>query len=172
MGMSRAQKEQEIKDLNARFEGSEVVIITHYSGLDMPSITALRSELRENGASFKVTKNTLTKLAIKGTQYEQLGEQFTGPTGIATSQDPVAAAKVVAKFAKENDNLKIIAGAMGDVLLDEAAVKQLASLPSLDELRSKIVGLLVAPATQVARVLQAPAQAMVGVTQAYGQTGE
>ncbi|MEM6780854.1 MAG: 50S ribosomal protein L10 [Pseudomonadota bacterium] len=169
--MSRAQKEQEIKDLNARFEDSEVVIVTHYSGLDMPAVTKLRSELRDNGASFKVTKNTLTKLAIKGTRYEQLEGHFTGPTGVATSQDPVAAAKVVANFAKENDKLKILGGAMGDVILDEAAVKQLASLPSLDELRSKIVGLLVAPATQVARVLQAPAQQMVGVTKAYSEKG-
>ena len=172
MGMSRAQKEQEIKDLNARFEESEIVVVTHYDGLDMPAITDLRSRLRAEGASFKVTKNTLTKIALKGTKYEPLNDMFTGPTGVATSQDPVAAARVAQKFAKENDNLKIVGGAMGDMILDADAIKQLASLPSLDELRSKIVGLLVAPATQVARVLQAPAQQMVGVTKAYSEKSE
>lgn len=171
MGMSRAQKEQEIQDLNARFEGSEVVVLTHYSGLTVKQMADLRGKLREEGASFKVTKNTLAKRALKGTRYEQLEDMFTGPTGVATSQDPVTAAKVAQNFAKENNKLVIIGGAMGDVLLSAEAVKQLASLPSLDELRAKIVGLLVAPATKVARVLQAPAQQMVGVTKAYSEKG-
>ncbi len=169
MGMSRAQKEQEIKDLNTRFEESEVVVLTHYSGLTVKQMADLRAKLREEGATFKVTKNTLAKRALKGTKYEQLENMFTGPTGVATSQDPVAAAKAAQAFAKENDKLIILGGAMGEIILDADAVKQLASLPSLDELRSKIVGLLVAPATQVARVLQAPAQAMVGVTKAYSE---
>lgn len=169
MGMSRAQKEQEIKDLNTRFEESEVVVLTHYSGLTVKQMSDLRAKLRAEGATFKVTKNTLAKRALKGTKYEKLEDMFTGPTGVATSQDPVAAAKAAQAFAKENDKLIILGGAMGEIILDADAVKQLASLPSLDELRSKIVGLLVAPATQVARVLQAPAQAMVGVTKAYSE---
>ena len=172
MGMNRAQKEQEIKDLNVRFEESEVVVLTHYSGLTVKQMADLRGKLREEGAYFKVTKNTLAKRALKGTQYEQLEGMFSGPTGVATSQDPVAAAKAAQAFAKDNDKLVILGGAMGEIMLDADAVKQLASLPSLDELRSKIVGLLVAPATQVARVLQAPAQAMVGVTKAYSEKGE
>lgn len=169
MGMSRAQKEQEIKDLNTRFEESEVVVLTHYSGLTVAQMSDLRAKLRAEGATFKVTKNTLAKRALKGTKYEQLEDMFTGPTGVATSQDPVAAAKAAQAFSKENDKLVILGGAMGEIILDADAVKQLASLPSLDELRSKIVGLLVAPATQVARVLQAPAQQMVGVTKAYSE---
>jgi large subunit ribosomal protein L10 len=171
MGMNRAEKEQEIKDLNDRFENSEVVVVAHYSGLTVAQMDDYRSKLREAGATFKVTKNSLTKRALKGTRYEQIGDMFAGPTGVATSQDPVAAAKITHEFAKENDKLIILGGAMGEVLLSQEAVAQLASLPSLDELRSKIVGLLVAPATQVARVLQAPAQAMVGVTKAYSEKG-
>lgn len=172
MAMNQAQKQQEIEDLNARFTGSEVVVLTHYSGLTVKQMSQLRADLRAEGATFKVTKNTLAKRAIKGTRYEQLEDMFTGPTGVATSQDPVAAAKIAHNFAKQNDKLVILGGAMGDVLLSKEAVEQLASLPSLDELRSKIVGLLVAPATQVARVLQAPAQAMVGVTKAYSEKSE
>lgn len=170
MGISRAQKDEEIKALNARLEDSEVVVMTHNTGLTVKQMTDLRDKLRAEGASFKVVKNTLAKRAIKGTRYEQLEDMFSGPVGIATSQDPVAAAKVTQAFAKDNAKLVILGGAMGDVLLSAAAVEQLASMPSLDELRAKIVGLLVAPATKVARVLQAPAQAMVGVTKAYGET--
>lgn len=169
MGVSRADKQKEIEELNARFQDAEVVVITHYSGLTVAQLTKLREDLRAQGATFKVTKNTLTKKALKGTRYEKIAEMFKGPTGIATSKDPVSAAKAASNFAKENEKLKIIGGAMGDVLLSEAAVNQLASLPSLDELRGRIVGLLVAPATKIARVLQAPAQAMVNVTKAYSE---
>lgn len=169
MGMSRAQKEQEIQSLNARFEEAEVVVVTHYSGLTVAQMDEYRSKLREAGASFKVTKNTLTKRALEGTKYEQIADLFTGPTGVATSQDPVAAAKITQEFAKDNDKLVIIGGAMGNVVLSEDAVRQLASMPSLDELRGKIVGLLIAPAQKAMRVLQAPAQQLVQVTKAYGE---
>lgn len=170
MPMSKAKKEHEIQEIKQRIEESGVVVITHYSGLNVPQMEDLRSKLREQDASFKVTKNTLAKLAVKGTEYEQIADMFEGPTGIAVSSDPVAAAKVANDFAKDNEQLIILGGAMGNVVLDAQGVKQLASLPSLDELRGKIVGLLQAPATKVARVLQAPAQQMVGVTQAYGQS--
>ena len=170
MPMSKAKKEQEIQDVKSHFEGSGVVVVTHYSGLNVSQMQDLRNRLREEGARFKVTKNTLARLALKGTEYENIADMFEGPTGIAVSDDPVSAAKVANDFAKDNERLVILGGAMGNVRLDAAGVESLAKLPSLDELRSKIVGLLQAPATKVARVLQAPAQQMVGVTQAYGQS--
>lgn len=169
MGMSRAQKEDEIKELNERFTNDELVVVTQYSGLTVSEMTDLRAQLRAEGASFKVTKNSLTKLAIKGTQFEQLGDLFTGPTGVASSQDPVAAAKVAHKFAKDHNKLIIIGGALGDMVLDAAGVEAIAKLPSLDEIRSKLVGLLQAPAQKIAGVLQAPARDLVGVTKAYGE---
>jgi large subunit ribosomal protein L10 len=172
MGMSRAQKDSEVKALNKRFEESEVVVVTHYSGLTVAQITDLRGRLDQEGASFKVTKNTLATRAIKGTAYEEIADMFTGPTGIATSADPVAAAKVTQGFAKENGKLIILGGAMGGKRLSAEEVEQLAKLPSLDELRAKIVGVIVAPATKVARVVQAPAQQLVNVTKAYGEKGE
>lgn len=172
MGMSRAQKEAEVQELNERFANDEVVVLTHYSGLSVSEITDLRAQLREEGASFKVTKNTLAKLAVKGTKFEGLADMFTGPTGVATSQDPVAAAKVAHKFAKGNKNLIIIGGAMGEKVLSVEEVEALAKLPSLDEIRSKLVGLLVAPQTKLAGLMQAPARDLVGVTAAYGAKGE
>ncbi len=171
MGMSRAQKEAEIKELNERFSNDELVVVAHYSGLSVSELTDLRAQLRAEGASFKVTKNSLTKLAIKGTQFEQLDDLFTGPTGVASSQDPVAAAKVAHKFAKDHDKLIIIGGALGDMVLDAAGVEAIAKLPSLDEIRSKLVGLLQAPAQKIAGVMQAPARELVGVTKAYGEKG-
>ncbi|MFP4097710.1 MAG: 50S ribosomal protein L10 [Alphaproteobacteria bacterium] len=169
--MSRAQKEVEIKELNERFTNDELVVVTHYSGLNVAEISQLRTQLREEGASFKVTKNSLTKLALKGTKFEALNDMFTGPTGVATSKDPVAAAKVAHKFAKGNKNLVIIGGALGEMVLDASGVEAIAKLPSLDELRSKLVGLLQAPATKLAGLMQAPARDLVGVTKAYGEKG-
>ncbi len=169
MGMSRAQKEVEIKELNERFTKDELVVVTHYSGLSVAEISDLRSQLREQGATFKVTKNSLTKLALKGTKFEALSDMFTGPTGVATSTDPVAAAKVAHKFAKDNKNLVILGGALGEKILDVKGVEAIAKLPSLDEIRSKLVGLLQAPATKLAGLMQAPARELVGVTKAYGE---
>ena len=163
MGMSRAQKEAEVQALNERFANDEIVVVTHYSGLTVAEITDLRNQLRAEGASFKVTKNTLAKLAVQGTKFEGIADMFTGPTGVATSVDPVASAKIVEKFAKTNKNLIILGGALGE------EVQALAKLPSLDEIRSKLVGLLVAAPTKLVGVLQAPARDMVGVTKAYGE---
>lgn len=171
MGMSRAQKEAEIKELNERFSSDELVVVTHYSGLTVTEMSDLRAKLREEGGTFKVTKNSLTKLALKGTQFEQIGDMFAGPTGVATSQDPVAAAKVAHNFAKDNDKLIILGGALGEMILDAAGVEAIAKLPSLDEIRSKLVGLLQAPAQKIAGVMQAPARELVGVTKAYGEKG-
>ncbi|MGH1379132.1 MAG: 50S ribosomal protein L10 [Alphaproteobacteria bacterium] len=167
--MSRAEKEEEIKALNERFSNEEMVVVTQYSGLDFAALTELRSNLRKEGASFKVTKNSLTKIAIKGTKFEQLDGLFTGPTGVATSKDPIAAARVAYKFAKDNDKLIIVGGAMGDMILDAEGVAAIAKLPSLDEIRSKLIGLLQAPAQKIASVTAAPARDLVGVTKAYSE---
>jgi large subunit ribosomal protein L10 len=169
--MNRTEKQEAIQAYNGLFNDSGSVVVCHYKGLTMPDLNAFRSKLREEGGHFTVTKNTLAKLATKGTDYEGLAELFSGPTGIVYSQDPVAAAKVAYNFAKDHENLVILGGGLGAKVLDKAGVEALAKLPSLDEVRGKLVGLLQAPATQIARVLQAPAQAMVGVTQAYGQKG-
>ncbi|MGH1456733.1 MAG: 50S ribosomal protein L10 [Alphaproteobacteria bacterium] len=167
--MNRAQKELEIKELSDRFGSDELVVVTHYSGLTVSELSDLRGELRKEGASFKVTKNSLAKIAIKGTQFEALDGLFTGPTGVASSQDPVAAAKVAHKFAKDNKKLIIIGGALGSMVLDAAGVEAIAKLPSLDELRSKLIGLLQAPAQKIASITAAPARELVGVTKAYGE---
>ena len=169
MGMTRAAKETEVAQLKETIEAAEIVVLTHNKGLDAKSITDLRLKMRENEVGFKVVKNTLAKIAVKGTRYEQIADMFSGPVGMATAADPVSAAKVANEFAKKNDNLVVLGGAYGDMILDEAAVKQLASLPSLDELRSKIVGLLQAPAQKIASVTAAPARELVGVTKAYSE---
>lgn len=168
MGMSREQKKDEVAELNARFSNDEIVVVAHYSGLTVKELSNLRAELRKNDAHFKVTKNTLAKLAVKGTKFEKMDALFKGPTGMASSKDPVAAAKVAHTFAKTNKNFIIVGGALGELVLDAAGVEALAKLPSLDELRSKLIGLLQAPATKLAGLLQAPARDLVGVTAAYG----
>jgi large subunit ribosomal protein L10 len=172
MAMSRAKKEQELKEYKARFEENETVVVTHYSGLSVKEVTDLRARLRAEGGSFKVMKNTLARIAMKDTQFEGLDSYFKGPVGVAASQDPVAAAKAVYEFSKENDKLVIIGGGMGATVLDQAGVEALAKMPSLDELRGKLVGLLVAPAQRIATILQVPASNVVGVLQAKSEKGE
>ncbi len=167
MSMNRAQKQTEIEELQKRFASDDIVLVTHNEGMTVAQVTQLRNELRNAGASYKVAKNTLIRIALKGTKFEQITSMFTGPTGIASSKDP-AVAKVAQKFAKDNEKLKIIGGAMGDKILDAKAVEVLSKLPSLDELRSKICGLLVAAPTKLAGILQAPARDLIGVTRAYG----
>lgn len=172
MPMTRERKEQEVEALKERFENNETVIITHNLGLTVAQMTELRNELRKEGATFKVTKNTLAKRAIVGTQFENISDMFSGPTGMAMSQDPVAAAKAVQKFAKDNKKLVILGGAMGTNVMDVKGIEQLSKLPSLDELRSKIVGVLKAPAQKVAGVVQAPAGQLARVVGAYAAKGE
>lgn len=172
MGMTRTEKTDEVGELNGLFSDSEIVVLTHYSGLTVSAITQLRKDLRAEGGSFKVTKNTLARRALKGTKFEALEDKFTGPTGVAVSKDPVAAARVAHKFAKGNDKLVILGGALGAQVLDAEGVKRLASLPSLDELRGKLVGLIQAPATKIAGVLQAPAGQLARVVGAHAAKGE
>jgi large subunit ribosomal protein L10 len=170
--VDRARKEELVTELSQSFAEAALVVVTQQTGLTVSESTELRSRMREAGAGYKVTKNRLAKLALAGTTYEQISDLFSGPTAIAYSADPVAAARVAVNYAKENDKLTVVGGAMGDTLLDENAVKALASLPSLDELRGKLVGLLNAPATKVAGVLQAPAGQLARVFGAYANQDE
>ena len=166
--MDRAQKQELVGELRDAISTAGVVVVTHYSGLSVAEMTSLRSKLRKTGASFKVTKNRLTKLALEGTDKTPLADLFSGPTAIGYSQDPVAAPKALVEFSKGNEKLIILGGMMGETVLDEAAVKDLASLPSLDQLRAKLVGMLSTPATRIACVLQAPAGQVARVVGAYG----
>ncbi|WP_414900074.1 50S ribosomal protein L10 [Sphingomonas flavalba] len=165
--MDRAQKSELVAELNRTFSEVGVVVVTRNLGLTVAQSTVLRGKMREAGASYKVAKNRLAKIAVEGTPYAGISDLLTGPTGIASSSDPVAAAKVAVDFAKANDKFEIVGGAMGDTLLDVDGVKALAALPSLDELRAKIVGLVQAPATKVVQVVQAPAGQLARVFGAY-----
>lgn len=170
--MDRAQKEETVASLKQVFEESTVVVVTHYSGLTVADMTDLRARMRDAGATFKVAKNRLTRLALEGTQYDGLSEMFTGPCAIAYSDDPVAPAKVAVNFSKENDKLVVLGGAFGAEMLDIQRVQELAALPSLDELRGKLVGLLQTPAQNMVGVLQAPAGQVARVMGAYGASEE
>lgn len=165
--MDRAEKAAFVADLNRTFKEVGVVVVTRNLGLSVAESTALRTKMREAGAAYKVSKNKLARIALGGTDYLALGDLLTGPVGLATSADPVAAAKVAVDFAKTNDRFEIVGGAMGDTVLDVNGVKGLAALPSLDELRAKIVGLVQAPATKVVQVVQAPAGQLARVMGAY-----
>lgn len=170
--MDRTQKESLVGTLHEAFADTAVVVITHYSGMTVAQLTDLRRKAREAGASFKVTKNRLTRLALAGTPYQGLEKMFAGPTAVAFSKDPVAAAKLVVDFAKTNDKLIIVGGATGQQKLTAEGVKSLAALPSLDELRARLVGMMQTPATRVAAVLQAPAGQLARVMGAYARKDE
>jgi len=165
--MDRAQKTEAVAELNRTFNEVGVVVVTRNLGLTVAQSTELRIKMREAGATFKVSKNKLAKIALKDTDYAGLSDLLTGPVGLATSTDPVAAAKVVSDFAKTNDKLEIVGGGMGATVLDVRGVNALASLPSLDELRAKIVGLVQAPATKLAQLSNAPAAKLARVFGAY-----
>ena len=170
--MDRSEKQQLVTSLHQTLKTAELVVITQQSGLTVAEATNLRRQMRQAGAGFKVTKNRLARLALEGTKFEGLKSMFTGPTAIAYSADPIAAAKVAVTYANSNDKLKIVGGAMGGQVLDPNGVKALATLPSLDELRGRIIGVLAAPATKVAAVLQAPAAKLARVLSAYASKGD
>ena len=170
--MHRSQKEALVASLKQTFGEINLVVVTQQSGMTVGQASDLRRKMREAGASFKVTKNRLTRLALEGTRFEALTSLFTGPTAIAYSDDPVAAAKVCVEFAKKNEKLTIVGGALGAQMLDPDGIKALATLPSLDELRGKLVGLLQAPATKVAGMVQAPAAQLARVFAAYSAKDE
>jgi large subunit ribosomal protein L10 len=170
--VDRSQKEKLVASLHAAISDTVCFIITHQSGMTVAEVTGLRRQMRDAGASFKVTKNRLARLALAGTKFEQLSPLFTGPTAIAYSRDPVAAAKVAVEFANKNEKLTIVGGALGSQQLDAAGIKVLATMPSLDELRGKLLGMLQTPATRIAGVLQAPAGQLARVVGAYAKQGE
>lgn len=165
--MNRDEKKAFVAEMNGIFQQSSIVVVSHYKGLNVDHMGDLRGKVRESGAGFKVTKNRLTRLALAGTKFEGLADLFTGPTAITFSVDPVAAAKATVGFAKGNDKLVILGAGLGEQRLDQAGVKALSDLPSLDQLRAKLLGVLSAPATKVAGVVQAPASQLARVVQAY-----
>ena len=165
--MDRSQKAESVAALNAVFNEVSVVVVTRNLGMSVAQSTALRTKMSEAGASYKVAKNRLAKLALKDTQYEGLEEYLTAPTALAWSTDPVAAAKAAVAFAKTTDKFEIVGGAMGDTVLDVNGIKALAELPSLDELRATIVGLIQAPASKIARTVNEPGAQLARIFGAY-----
>jgi large subunit ribosomal protein L10 len=165
--MDRSQKAESVASLTATFNEVGVVVVTRNLGMTVAQTTALRVKMRDAGAQFKVSKNSLAKLAIANTDYAGIDDILTGPVALATSVDPVAAAKVVVEFAKTNDKLEIVGGAMGSLVLNADGIKALATMPSLDELRAKLIGLVQAPATKLAQLATAPAAKLARVFGAY-----
>ena len=155
--MNKEQKKNYITEMTANFENSEAVLVTHYQGLTVKQLDELRKQMREQGIQFKITKNRITKLALEKTKCKDLKNLFTGPTAVALSKDAISTAKILTKFSKENNNLKILGGIMGKEILDVAAVANVATLPTLDEARAKIIGILRSPAQKIASILLAPA---------------
>ena len=155
--MSKEQKKQYISTMQDQFDKSEAVIVTHYQGLTMSQLDDLRNRMREHGIQFKITKNRITKRALEKTKCKELSDLFSGPTAVALSKDAITSAKILTKFSKENSNLKILGGIMGTDILDVAGVQNVATLPTLDEARAKIVGILKSPAQKIASILLAPA---------------
>ena len=155
--MNKEQKKQYINDMSSQFNSAEAVIVTHYQGLTVTQLDDLRNRMREHGIKFRITNNRITKLALEKTRCKDLSDLFSGPTAVAMSEDAITSAKILTKFSKENQNLKILGGIMGSDVLDVAGVQNVATLPSLDEARAKIVGILRSPAQKIASILLAPA---------------
>ncbi len=167
--MDRSQKAEAVAALTATFNEAGVVVVTRNLGMTVAQSTVLRTKMRDAGAQFKVSKNTLARLAIADTDYAGIDDLLVGPVALATSVDPVAAAKVAIDFAKTNDKLEIVGGSMGAQVLNPEGIKALASLPSLDQLRGRLIGLIQAPATKIAQVIVAPASKLARVFNAYAE---
>jgi len=170
--VDRSEKQELVAVLHRTFQAAGLVVVTRQSGLTVREVTDLRRRMRDAGAGFRVTKNRLARLALVGTAFAPLDGLFKGPTAIAYSQDPVAAARIAVAFAKSNDKLKIIGGALQGQVFDQAGVQALAALPSLEELRGRLVGVLQAPAAKIAAILQAPGTQLARVLQAYAEKSE
>jgi len=168
--VDRAAKSELVASLNSVFQDTGVVLVAHYAGLTVADMQNLRKQMKQAGATVKVAKNRLAKIALDGTNIASIASLLTGPTLIAYSDDPVAAPKVAVDFAKINNKLVILGGAMGETALNADGVRALASLPSLDELRAKLVGLVQAPATKIAQVVNAPAAKVARVFGAYAKS--
>ena len=158
--MNKEQKKNYIAEITSQFENSEAVLVTHYQGLNMSQLDDLRSQMREHGIKFKITKNRITKLALEKTKCKDLSGLFTGATAVAFSDDAIMSARILSKFAKSNENLKLLGGIMGSDLLDKAGVDNVANLPTLDEARANIVGILAAPASKFVSILLARSEKM------------
>ena len=154
--MNKEKKQSYISEMTTQFDKSEAVIVTHYQGLTVNQIDELRSEMRKHGILFKITKNRITKLALEGSKFQKLENLFTGPTAVAFSEDPITSAKILTKFAKKNTSLKIIGGLMENEPLSLEDVEKIATLPTLDEARAKITGILTTPAQKIMSILLAP----------------
>jgi len=155
--MNKEKKKSYISEMTTHFDKSESVIVAHYQGLTVKQLDDLRAKMREHGIIFKITKNRITKLALEKTRCKELSNLFTGPTAVALSKDAITSAKILTNFSKENSNLKVLGGIMGDDILDVVGVKNVATLPTLDEARAKIIGILRSPAQKIASILLAPA---------------
>ena len=164
--MNKEKKQIYIKEMTTQFDKSEAVIVAHYQGLTVRQLDQLRDKMREHGIIFKITKNRITKLAIEKTKCKNLSNLFTGPTAVALSKDAITSAKILTNFSKENSNLKILGGIMGNDILDVAGVKNVATLPSLDEARAKIIGILRSPAQKIASILLAPGSKIANLAHA------
>ncbi len=168
--VNKLDKEQVVKQLKEEvFTSSGIVIVSHNKGLTVAAAKKLRNEFRRASCKYKVTKNSLTRIAAKGTSFEALNDVLTGPTSLAFASDPVTVSKLLVNFTKENEKLQIVGGVMDGKFIDAKSIQKLATLPSLDELRGKIVGLLQAPATKLAVVIQAPAVQIARVLKAYSE---
>ena len=170
--MERAAKAEQVTELKGVFQTAKTVVVAHYAGLTVAQMQILRKQARQAGTTVKVAKNRLAKIALEGTDVASIGSLLKGPTVIAYSDDPVGASKVAVDFAKAHEKFVILGGAMGKTVLDPNGVKALAALPSLDELRAKIIGLVQGPATKIAQVINAPAAKMARVIQAYANKGQ
>ena len=158
--MNKEQKKNYIADMNSKFENSESVLVTHYQGLTMNQLDELRSQMRKHGIKFQITKNRITKIALEKTKCKDLSDLFTGPTAVAFSSNAIISARILSKFSKTNENLKLLGGIMGNEILDQLAVQNVANLPTLDEARANIVGILRTPASKLVSILLARSEKM------------
>ena len=158
--MNKEQKTNYIKEMETQFQNNEAVMVTHYQGLTMSQLDELRSQMREHGIKFTITKNRITKIALEKTKCKELSNLFTGATAVAFSNDAIISARILSKFAKTNESLKLLGGIMGHEVLDQAAVQNVANLPTLDEARANIVGILATPASKLVSILLARSEKM------------
>jgi large subunit ribosomal protein L10 len=168
--LTKEQKKNYITEMTTQFENSKAVMVTHYQGLTMTQLDELRSQMREHGIIFKITKNKITKLALEKTKCKELSDLFTGPTAVAFGENAIMSARILSKFAKDNKNLKLIGGIMDNELLDQAGVQNVASLPTLDEARANIVGILNAPVSKLVSILLAYSEKMSNLSAENSET--
>jgi large subunit ribosomal protein L10 len=167
ISVDRAQKAAAVEKLHATFKEAETIVVTRYTGMTAGQVSDLRVKMRAEGVSYRVSKNRLALRALKGTRFESIGPMLKGPVGLATSKDPISASRIAYNFSKDNDKLVIVGGALGEKVLDKSSIEMLSKLPSLNELRSRLLGMLQTPATRLATLSQAPASQLARVIQAY-----